>query len=162
MKYRYTAIFSIRGLRLAPGEGEKVLVVDSAIGLRAILTSEPDAHASEGDRSLAVAGLMLRAFFNSEHTSNELKQRVAAAVEELRGARQKEFGNGPFLIVTGEGEAAFNARHERDAQDFIVCFDGADKGNNSLDSPAPSGDAGGDGGDADGGAGDGPGSGGRR
>jgi hypothetical protein len=50
-------------------------------------------------------------------------------VEELRAARQKEFGSSPFLIVIGEGEVpSFNPTHQRDADDFIVCFDGADKG----------------------------------
>ncbi len=128
MKYRYTAIFSIKGLSLPPAEGEKALVVDSAAGLRAILTSQPNSHTFEGDRSLAVAGLMLRALFNSEPTGNEFKQRVATAVEELRAARQREFGSSSFLIVIGEGEVpSFNPTHERDAEDFIVCFDGADK-----------------------------------
>lgn len=129
MKYRYTALFSIKGLSLSPAEGEKVLVLDSAPGLRAILTTQPDSHAFEGDRSTAVAGLMLRALFNSEPTGNEFKQGVASAVEELRATRQKEFGSSPFLVVIGEGEvASFNPTHEKDADDFIVCFDGADKG----------------------------------
>lgn len=129
MKYRYTALFSIKGLSLPPAGGEKVLVPDSAAGLRAILTSQPNSHAFEGDRSLAVAGLMLRALFNSEPTGNEFKQRVATAVEELRAERQKEFGSSPFLVVIGEGDApSFNPTHERDAEDFIVCFNGADKG----------------------------------
>jgi hypothetical protein len=76
-----------------------------------------------------VAGLMLRGLFKSEPTGNEFKQRVATAVEELQVARQKEFGSSPFLIVTGEGEVpSFNPTHQRDAEDFIVCFDGADKG----------------------------------
>lgn len=128
MKYCYTAIFSIKGLSHPPTEGEKSLVVDSGVLLRAILTSQPNAHAFEGDRSLAVAGLMLRALFNSDPTGCEFKQRVATAVEERQAARQKEFGSSPYLIVTGEGEVqSFNPTHEKDAEDFIVCFDGADK-----------------------------------
>jgi hypothetical protein len=71
---------------------------------------------------------MLRALFNSEPTGSEFKQRVATAVDELRAAREREFGTGPFLIVIGEGEVpSFDPTHERDADDFIVCFDGADK-----------------------------------
>jgi hypothetical protein len=129
VKYRYTALFSIKGLSLPPAEDEKVLVLGPAAGLRAILTSQPNSHTFEGDRSLAVARLMLQALFNSEPTGNEFKQRVASAVEELRAARQKEFGSSPFLVVIGEGEVpSFNPMHEKDAEDFIVCFDGADKG----------------------------------
>lgn len=128
MKYRYIAIYSIKGLSLPPAGGDKELVIDSTIGLRAILTSQPNSHAFEGDRSLAVAGLMLGALFRSEPTSDDFKQRVANAVEEIRATREKEFGNDPFLVVIGEGEVPlFNPSHERDAEDFIVCFDGADK-----------------------------------
>jgi hypothetical protein len=72
---------------------------------------------------------MLRAVFNSEPTEPEFKQRVARAVDELRLARQREFGNNPFLLVIGEGEVvSFSPTLERDAEDFIVCFEGADKG----------------------------------
>ncbi len=128
MKFCYTAVFSIEGLTRDSTQGEKLLVVDSAVGLRAILTSQPDSYTFDGDQSLAVAGLMLRAIFNSEPTEPEFKQRVARAVEELRAAREKEFGGSPFLVVICEGEvASFNPSHERDAEDFMICFDGVDK-----------------------------------
>lgn len=129
VKYRYTAIFSIKGLSLPPACGEKALVVDSSVGLRALLTSQPDSHAFEGDRSLAVGSLMLRRFFNSEPIGNDIKQLVSITVEERQLARKKKFGNRPFLIVIGEGEVPFfTPTHQRDAEDYIVCFDGADNG----------------------------------
>ena len=113
MKFLYTAIFSIEDMSLPPSEGEKVLVVDSANRLRAILTSQPDSHAFEGDRHLAVAGLMLNAIFNAEPTSIEFKQRVASAVEEPRVARRKKFSSSAFLVFIGEGEVpSFNPTHE--------------------------------------------------
>ena len=128
MKFSYTAVFSIKGLILDPTQGEKLLLVDTPAGLRAILRSQPDSHVFEGDRSLAVAGLILRSIFNSEPTEPEFKQRVASSVEELRLARHKEYGSNPFLLVIGEGEVtSFSPTHERDTEDFIVCFEGADK-----------------------------------
>ncbi len=105
-----------------------MLFVDSEAGLRVVFTSQPNSYIFDGDRSLAVGGLILRDLFNSEPTSNEFKQRVTNAVEEIRATRQKKFGNNLFLVFTGEGEIpSFNSSHERDADDFIVCFDGADK-----------------------------------
>jgi hypothetical protein len=128
VNYRYTAIYSIKGLSLLPTEGDKELVVDSTIGLRAILTSQPDSHSLEADRSLAMANLMLRDLFHAEPVGEEFKQRVADAVEEIRAGRGKESGSGPFLVVIGKGEvSSFTPSHEKDAEDFIVCFDGADK-----------------------------------
>ena len=48
-------------------------------------------------------------------------------MRERQGTRQRDFPNNPFSIVTGEGEAPFNVTQERDAEDFIVGWDGADK-----------------------------------
>ncbi len=128
MKFRYTPVFSIKGLSLSPDDGEKELVVDSTAAFRAFLTTQPDPHVFEGDRSLAVAGLILRAVFRHEPTSDEFKTRVANAVEEVKAGRQKEGGNHPFLVVVAEGTvSSFEPQHEKDAEDFIVCFDGADK-----------------------------------
>ena len=128
MDYRYTAIYSIKGVTLPSAEEDKDLVADSTQGLRAILTSQPDSYAFEGDRSLAVSNLMLQALFRAEPTSDEFKQRVAEAVEEIRLSRTKQFGGNPFLVVIGEGEVTlFNPSHEREAGDFIVCFDGINK-----------------------------------
>lgn len=126
MKFRYTTIYSIKGIILP--EGDKELVVDTANGMCAILTIDPSPYSFEGDRMLSVATLMLKALFRSEPTSNEFKERVASAGEEIRVARRKEFGNDPFLVIVVEGEIPFfNPSVEKDADEFIVCFDGADK-----------------------------------
>ncbi len=128
MDYRYTAIYSIKGVTLPSAKEDKELVVDSTQGLRAILTSQPDSYTFQGDRSLAVANLMLQALFRAEPTSDEFKQRVTDAVEEIKSSRKKQFGGNPFLVVIGESEVTlFNPSHEREAGDFIVCFDGINK-----------------------------------
>jgi hypothetical protein len=128
VKYVYTAIFSIKGLSMHPSAGDELLLVDPAAGIRAILTSQPDPHSLEGDRALAVAGLMLQGIVSSKCVAKEFKLRVTDAVAEIKAARQKEFGTRPFLVVIGEGEAAsFTPSQQRDAEDFIVCFDAADK-----------------------------------
>ncbi len=128
MNYRYSSIFAMRGI-VASTEEDRDLVIDSAIGLRAVLTSRIDVHAFEGDRSLAVAGLLMQGLFASAPASNEFKCRVSDAIKDIRAARSKECGQDAIVAVTIEGHVdSFAAQHEQDADDFVVCFDGADKG----------------------------------
>lgn len=128
MKFQYTPVFSISGVNLSPDEVEKELIVDSSVPFRAFLTTRPDLHLSEGDRSLAVAGLILRAIFRHDPSSDEFKQLVKSAVEEVRSQRQKEGGKHPFLVIVAGGEVDLTEpRHIREAEDFIVWFDGIDK-----------------------------------
>ncbi len=128
MKYHYTVIYSLKGIVISPAEGDKVLVDDASAGLRAILTPQPDAHVKEGDRSLAVAGLIMRGLFNADSISNELGLRIADSVDEIRSSRSKVYGQSAFLIIIGIGEVtSFNTGHEQDIEDFVVCFDGAEK-----------------------------------
>ena len=129
VKFRYTSTYSIKGIALPPDGVDTELVVDSKNTLRAVLTSQPNTHTSEGDQSLGVARLMLQGLIGgSEPATDEFRQRVTNAAEEIKVAREKEFGRDPFLVVIGEGEVpSFIPTHERDFEDFIVCFDGADK-----------------------------------
>lgn len=127
MKFRYTSVFSIRGVSLPSDEGEKELVVDSKAAFRAFLTTQPDPHMFEGDRSLAVMGLIMRGIFRFKPTSDEFKEQIANAVEDIKDKRQKEGGSHPFLVIVAEGEVAtLQPEHEKDAEDFIVYLDGAD------------------------------------
>ncbi len=134
MKYRYTSIFSIAGFTLPQSDtgGEVVLMDglmdDERLGLKAVLTSQPNLYAFESDRSQAVAGLMLQAMVYSEPNAAEFKQRLDNEVKEVAARRLKEFGASPFLIVVGEGDAPqFNSQQNCDTGDFIYCFDAVNK-----------------------------------
>src|SRR5687767_14270990 len=128
MRYCYTVTYSIKGISHRPDAGDRELVVDPGLGLRAFITAQPNPYVFEGDRSLAVASLMLRALFRAEPASDEFTQRVSKAVEEIRAAREKEFGSNPFLVMIAEGDVpSFEPSHQKDAVDFIVGFDGVDK-----------------------------------
>lgn len=129
VKYRYTAMYMIRGFSLPTNEEDKELVIYSKIDLRAILTTEPNPYMVEGDRSLAMAGLLLQAIFRSKPASEEFKHHISNVVEEIQDAREKEFGDGPYLVIIRGGETLnFTPSHLRDAEDFVVSFDGANKG----------------------------------
>ena len=128
MKHRYTAIFSIKGLCLPADGGDKEVVIDSEIGFRAILTSQPNTYSFERDRGFAVACLMLRGFFGSEPKAEDLQQRVKNAVEELWAARKNKYGKAPYLVVVAEGEdPSFMPSHQEETDDFVFCLNGADK-----------------------------------
>jgi len=134
VKCRYTEIYSINGINLPYNESEKELIVDSIKGLRAVLTTHPNSYAFEGDRSLAVAGMMKRGFLNLEPRSDEFKQHIANEVDEIQTRRANKFGAGTFLVVIGEeiipsfSPFSFEGKAEdiEDFRDFLVCFDGSD------------------------------------
>lgn len=128
MQYCHTTLFSIKGISLSASENERLIIADSSGNLRAILTSQPDKYMFEGDRSLAIAGLILQGLFKSEPTDSVFKQRVANAVDEIQAVRNEEYGKSSFLIVIEEGDiSSFNPKYEKDAIDYVICFDGVDK-----------------------------------
>lgn len=127
MKYLYTTLFSIKGLKLI-ADDDIVLVVDPETKLRAVLTFQPNPYMFETDRSKAVATVMLNILFNTELANNDFKQQVIETTEVVRAMRQKGFGSNLFLVATMEGEApSFDSTRMKDAGDFSVCFDGIDK-----------------------------------
>ncbi len=135
VKCRCTEIYSLKGINLPPGQTEKELIADSTRGFRAVLTTQPNSYAFEGDRSLAVAGMMLRGLLKLEPGSDEFKQHITNKIDEFQTRRAKKFEAGPFLVVIGEETFSsfkpfsFEGKAD-DIQDFIdfqICFDGADK-----------------------------------
>jgi hypothetical protein len=128
MKYRYTTMYSIIGFSLPTGVLDLELINDSKIASRAFLTSRPDIHTFEGDRGLAVGHLLLRGISYSRKTKEEYKRYVANEVEETQVARKKKFGDGPYLVITCDGETPnINHLNLNDFEDFFICMDGFDK-----------------------------------
>ena len=134
VKCRYTEIYAIQGISLLPHETEKELIADSIGGLRVVLTTKPNSYAFEGDRSLAVAGMMLSGLMKLEPGSNEFRQHITNKIDEFQTRRAKKFGTGPYLVVIGEEAIpSFNPSLEgksedfNDYIDFQTCLDGADK-----------------------------------
>ena len=137
VKCRCTEIYSIKGINLPPNVIEKELIIDSANGLRAVLTTKPNSYAFEGDRSLAVVSMMLRGFLKLEPGSDEFKKHIENKINEYQTDRLKKFGDATFLVVEGENLiSSFSplsfkdygeAEDMQDFGDFLVCYDAADK-----------------------------------
>jgi hypothetical protein len=127
LRYRYTSLYAIEG-GFSASDQDQELVIDTGGGFRAILTSKAAAYALEVDKSLALAGLLLRGLFRSEPRSPEFRQRLLDATDEVREVRETNHGPGPTLVIVGEGEMeALGVAHEADAGEFMVCFDCFDK-----------------------------------
>jgi hypothetical protein len=128
MKYRYTAVYSLKGVRMPTGEGDIEVVADSIQGLRAILTQRPDSYTYEGDRSVAVASRILDRLFGGHAQAGKLDEHVAEKIGEARASRKREVGSDPSLVLVAEGEVAcFDPSNQHEEEDFVVCVDGAPK-----------------------------------
>jgi hypothetical protein len=127
VKFRYTAIFALQGVSWG-SEGDREIAVDESSGVRVVLTSDPDKFAFEGDRSLAVATLMLGSLFSDQSTDDQRRDRVSGQVERIQQSRRDRLGGYAALVFVAEGEVeSFHPSNERETHEFAVCFDAADK-----------------------------------
>ena len=128
MRCRYTGVYFIVGTSLPPGTTDVDVVSDATVNLKAILTSQPDPHLGDEDRSLGVANLLLNALFRNNPGTPEFVQRIAEAIAEVKTDRSDKFQGGVFLIVKVEVDVAdFTPTVERDAGDFVLRLNGVDK-----------------------------------
>lgn len=125
MKYRYTTVYSLKGIHLPPGHGDIQFVEDSRIGFSAILTSNPDSHTFEGDRADALANMILDGIFNGHEQTVQNNDLIAEKIEGVRKSRKNKLVSATVLVVICTGEVEWREstkRHEE--ENFVVCFDG--------------------------------------
>ena len=126
MKYRYTAMYSVKGVVLSPTESEREIVLDPEKGVRAILSSNPEPYAIEGDRKRAVGSLLMTFFHRAGDGGATLQDRVVTELENITASRRKLTGRSPSLVLIAEGDVpSFTSEHKRDCGDFVVCLDGS-------------------------------------
>jgi hypothetical protein len=119
MKYQHTTLYRIKGLKPQPAGIDKEIVFEPEIGFRAILTSAPDLYSCHGDRSNAIAGLMLGSFLGSG-----TPQKIETLVNEIQDGRRQEFGEELYLICLTEGNVDdFEWKLKEEIDDFVVCID---------------------------------------
>jgi hypothetical protein len=127
MQYKYLAVYKLIGVtRPADGE-EQVLVEYPAINAKALITYDVDGHLLELDKASVIGFLMLKGVFGPA-TKGTFEERLAHELEELKEKREKDVGQGVFIIFEAEGEVeSFDPRNEREMPDFIIAIDGAPK-----------------------------------
>jgi len=126
-EYQHTTIYRIDGIHLGEREVEAEVISNSEVAFRALLLTDPDAYCFEGDRYSVVANLMLNALLGQPGLQGP-EERLADELQEIRETRKRKFGAGPFLVLVREGNVEdFSPRHEKEMEDFVVCFEGTPK-----------------------------------
>lgn len=122
MKYKHTVAFWSKGLILPQDKSDKEIIVIPAIGLRITLTNNPDSYCFEGDRSIAVDGAMWESYWCSSRSGTR-EERVARILSEIKESRRR-LGTGLYFVFEREGNVdEFTPSHEREVEDYVVCFD---------------------------------------
>jgi len=129
MKYRYIAIYRIKGLNHDPIKGDIEVFEDKgkALVVKAFLTKEHDRYCYEIDRAQAVGYLMLRGFVGQGET-NDLKLAVENEIVRIRERRTKELDTSEAFVFTAEGETdADFTSPTKETDDYIMGFDVTNK-----------------------------------
>lgn len=124
MKYQHITTYWIKELALQHVESDEEIVLDSKIGFRAILTSNPDSYCFEGDRSLAVCVVILNRTFGCGKPGT-FEESLVDEIKEIQESRKQKYGTGLYIICLTEGSIdKFEPSGETERDDFVICGDG--------------------------------------
>jgi len=127
MEYKYVAVYRLIGVTRPAGGEEQVLVEYPAINAKSLLTYDIDGHLLELDKASVIGFLMLKGIFGTA-SKGTFEERLAHELEELKDKREKDVGQGVFVVFEAEGEVeSFEPRNKREMPDFIIAIDGATK-----------------------------------
>lgn len=127
MKYQHIVAHWIKGLSPPQSGNDKEIIVDSANSFRVILTNDPDTHCFEGDRSTAIANLMLNFTFGQVQPGT-FDEQLEEAVSEIKQSRKQKFGAGLYLVFLKDGNVdKFTPSNQGEKEEFVICFNGASK-----------------------------------
>lgn len=123
MEARYTAVYKIQGITGRPDTPDRNLVELPDLNARALLTTDPDRHCFHLDRANAISSLMMSVLVGRSE-DGDAESRITAEVERVKEARNKEHGQGTFLIFTATGEIESpDLKKRRDFEDFAFCLE---------------------------------------
>jgi hypothetical protein len=130
MKYRYIAVYQIRGLIHVPDRGDVEIYADGdGFSVRAILTERVDEYCYELDRARSLGYLVLKSLAG-QRESDTLRVEVEAEVSRIRERRNKDLSRSEVLIFTADGEVEPDfSRPSRETDDFVLGFEVVNKDN---------------------------------
>jgi hypothetical protein len=108
MKYRYVAVYQIRGLIHNPDMYDVEITVkanDSTI--RVILTANPDNYCYDLDREQSIRILTAK-FMRGQKGESDLADQVATEITRIHERRKKELEDSEVLVFIAEGEIQAN------------------------------------------------------
>ena len=127
MKYQHTTAYWIKGLIQHQVESGKEIVLNTKIGFRAVLTSSPDVHCFEGDRSLADSVLRLGRWYGLGEPGS-LEEQLIDKTKEIQESRKQKFGSGLYIVCLIEGNIdKFEPSYVTETDNFVICSDGVSK-----------------------------------
>jgi hypothetical protein len=91
VKYKHTVIYWIKGLSSSQFESDQEIILNPTVDCQFILTSNPDIYCFEGDRSRAIAGLLLSGMFGKAN-SDTFDVSLKKALEEIKNLENKSLG----------------------------------------------------------------------
>ena len=127
MRYQHIVVYWVKGLSSLQSENDEEIIVDSANNFRVILTNDPDTFCFEGDRSTAIANLMLNSMFGQVQ-SGTFHEQLEETASGIKQSRKQKLGAGSYLIFFKDGNVdEFTPSNQGENEEFVICFDGASK-----------------------------------
>lgn len=127
MRYQHIVVYWVKGLSPLQSENDGEIIVDSANNFRVILTNDPDAPCFEGDRSTAIANLMLNLMFGRVQRGT-FHEQLEETTSEIQQSRKQKLGAGLYLVFFKDGNVdEFTPSNQEENEEFVICFDGASK-----------------------------------
>lgn len=127
MRYNYIVVYKLNGISGRGGAQEQVLVEYPSDCATAFVSTDIDGHLHEHDKALAIGGMILGGFLGKP-TEGTFEEKLKGELHALRERRQKETGEGVFLIFKASGEVeSFNPTSQRKRPEFTISLGGAPK-----------------------------------
>lgn len=129
MKFKYIAVYQIRGLIHSPNEDDMEIYAKESdnASVRAILSGRPDLHCYDIDRAQAISYLKIKGMVGQEEP-DDLQAAIKSEIERMQEHRKKELAGSEALIFVAEGEAPVDLSGPNiETDDYVLGFDIIDK-----------------------------------
>jgi len=127
MQYQYVAVYKLIGVTRPADGKEQELVEYPAIDAKSLITYDIDGHLLELDKASVIGFLILKGIFGKPSIGT-FEERLAHELEEKKRKREKDVGQGVFVVFKAKGEIeTFEPSNMREMPDFIIAFHGAPK-----------------------------------
>lgn len=128
MKYRFLSVHKLIGVtRLTERDEEAIIIEYPTLKARVLLTSNINEHLFELDRASVIALMMLKGLIG-QGGEGPFEERLTYELSEFRHRREKEIGEGVFVVFEAEGETdSWNPKTQRELDDFVIAFEAVPK-----------------------------------
>jgi len=127
MEFRYVTAVQLQGILHSSDDPEVILADQPEIGLRAVVTSDIDAHCFIVDRQLALATMMLKGLVGQSEVG-DFEQRLQEEIERIREQRMSRMSGDAVIVVEIFSDIEATVKEPlREIGEFVLCFEAFDK-----------------------------------